>query len=70
MKTRDRGLTPTCAILTVGVEAVHREGTELKADTASAFHLVGEGSSKDSKESMDTARIISNNFLDSFESEK
>jgi len=64
---RDRGLIPNCTILAVGNEAVHREGMEVKPDTASIstygslrakYVLVGEGSSKDSKESMDTARLI------------
>jgi hypothetical protein len=67
MKKRDRRSTPTSTILAAGDEAVHREGMELKADTPSISTdgtisaksvLVGEGSSKDSRESMDTARII------------
>ena len=83
MKRRDRRLTPTSASLTAGwTEAVHREGTELRADTASEKTgsdtvsaevvdrnvrslnkpvLDGEGTSKDSKESMDTARLIPKN---------
>ncbi len=61
MNTRDRRQTPTCASLTVGwYEAVDREATELKADTASAFYLDGEGTSKNSKESKDIARLIPN----------
>jgi hypothetical protein len=68
MKKRDRGLTPTSTSLAAEwSEAMHREGMELKADTASISSegsiraksdLVGEGTSKDSKESMDTARFI------------
>lgn len=63
MKNRDRRLTPTSTSLAAGwTEAVHREGTELKAGTASAFYLDGKGTSKDSNsESMDTARLIANN---------
>ena len=79
MKRRDRRLTPTSASQAAGwPEAVHREGTELKADTASEKAefvsrktegtisankpvLDGEGTSKDSKESMDTARLIPKN---------
>ena len=54
--------TSTNTSLVVGLdEAVHREGMELKADTASAFYLDGEGTSKNSKESMDIARVIPNN---------
>jgi len=65
MKKRDRRLTPTCASLTVGwYEAVDREATELKADTASAIFLDGEGTSENLKskdaKSKDTVRIISN----------
>jgi hypothetical protein len=64
MNTRDRRLTPTNASLIAGWdEAVHREGTELKADTASAFYLDGEGTSKNSKESKDIARLIPNKDL-------
>jgi hypothetical protein len=69
MNTRDRRQTPTCASLTVGwYEAVDREATEVKPDTASAFYLNGEGTSENLKskdvkkiKSKDTARIISNN---------
>jgi hypothetical protein len=65
MNTRDRRLTPTSSILAAGwSEAVHREGTELKADTASDFFLDGEGSSgdKEKSESKDTVRLIPNNI--------
>ncbi len=67
MNTRDRRQTPTNTVLVAGWdEAVDREATELKADTASAFYLDGEGTSKNSKESKDIARLISNkpNILD------
>jgi len=64
MNTRDRRPTPTNTVLVAGWdEAVHREGTELKADTASAFYLDGEGTSKNSKESKDIARLIPNKDL-------
>ena len=64
MNTRDRRQTPTNTALVAGWdEAVHREGTELKADTASAFYLDGEGTSKNSKESKDIARLIPNKDL-------
>jgi len=83
MKRRDRRPTPTDTSLIAGWdEAVHREGMEVKPDTASekadfVSHsltedtisanktvLDGEGTSKNSsnsKESMDTARIIPDN---------
>ena len=56
---RDRRLTPTNSSL-VAVsgqlklswdEAIHREGMELKADTASDFYLDGEGTSGDKEKS-------------------
>ena len=65
MNTRDRRLTPTNASLIAGWdEAIHREGMELKADTASAFYLDGEGTSgdKEKSESKDTVRLITNNI--------
>jgi hypothetical protein len=65
MNTRDRRLTPTNTTLVAGWdEAVDREATELKADTASAFYLDGEGSSgdKEKSESKDTVRLITNNI--------
>jgi len=61
MNTRDRRQTPTNTVLVAGWdEAVDREATELKAGTASAFYLDGEGTSKNSKESKDIARLIPN----------
>ena len=72
MKKRDRGQTPTNTSLVAGWdEAVSREIMELKADTASAFCLDGEGTSKNKEEGKskeiskseleDTARLIPNN---------
>jgi len=74
MKKRDRRLTPTNTSLVAGWdEAVDREATELKADTASDFYLDGEGTSgnKDGEkekslsksESKDIARLIPNKHL-------
>ena len=65
MKKRDRRLTPTNTTLVAGWdEAVDREATEVKPDTASAFYLDGEGTSgdKEKSESKDTVRLITNNI--------
>ena len=65
MNTRDRRPTPTSSTLAAGwSEGVHREDTELKADTASDFYLDGEGPSldKEKSESKDTVRLIPNNI--------
>lgn len=68
MKKRDRRLTPTNTTLVAGWdEAVDREATEVKPDTASAFYLDGEGTSENLKskedKSKDIARLISNKDL-------
>ena len=65
MNTRDRRLTPTSTALAAGwPEAVDREATEVKPDTASDFYLDGEGTSgdKEKSESKDTVRLIPNNI--------
>ena len=58
MKKRDRGRTPTNTSLVAGWDEAVSENTEVKPDTASAFYLDGEGTSKDNK-SGDIARNIS-----------
>jgi len=68
MKKRDRRLTPTNTTLVAGWdEAVDREATEVKPDTASAFYLDGEGASENLKskedKSKDIARLIPNKDL-------
>ncbi len=65
MNTRDRRVTPTSTTLAAGwLEAVDREATEVKPDTASAFYLDGEGTSgdKERSKSKDTVRLITNNI--------
>ncbi len=64
MKKRDRGQTPIRASLTAGWTDAVPESTEVKSDTASAFYLNGEGTSRESKDSKDTARIISYNDIE------
>ncbi len=73
MKKRDRRQTPIRASLTAGWSDAVPESTEVKAqpaqaglceptksapDTASAFYLDGEGTSRKSKDSKDIARVI------------
>ena len=57
MKKRDRRQTPTNTSLVAGWDEAVPESTEVKPDTASAFYLNGEGTSK--VKTGDTARIIS-----------
>jgi hypothetical protein len=58
MKKRDRGQTPTSTSLAAGWLEPHYEDVEVKPGTASAFYLDGEGTSRDSKESKDIAKVI------------
>ena len=67
MKKRDRRPTPTNTPLVAGWDEAVSENTELKADTASAFYLDGEGTTGNLKskevKSKDIARLIPNKIL-------